>query len=100
MCTAVLPWILGASAVASTVSALSSPKVADAPATVTLESTPATPTSQDQSSTTSTENVLSDARDRRRVAASWYSTNKTSGTTTTPAVKKTLLGGLSTPLGG
>lgn len=99
MCAAVLPWLVGASAVASTVSALSSPKVPDAPAPVKIEATPATPTSQDQS-TTSTENILSDARDRRRVAASWYSTNKTSGTTTTPAVKKTLLGGLSTPLGG
>jgi hypothetical protein len=100
MCAAVLPWITAAAGAASVVSAFNKPNVPDAPAPVTIEPTPATPTSQDVSSKVTDNNVLSDARERRRVAASWYSTNKTAGVADAPAVKKTLLGGLSTTLGG
>ena len=109
---AIVPWLTGAAAVATVVSALKPapsfdmPAAPAAPAAPKVETPAPAPTVQDVNPNVVKVSTAGQARQqmRRQLAAqqSWLSTKKTGalGLTDTAATKKSsLLGGMATPLG-
>lgn len=104
---ALVPWLTGAAAVATTVSALGSrtPSINIPPAPTVQKAAPA-PTAQEVNPNVTNVSTAGEARSqlRRQLAAqqSWLSTKTTGalGLTGTAATKKaSLLGGVAAPLG-
>lgn len=102
---AVLPWLTGAAAVATTVQALKpTPSMSiDMPEAPKITAASPAPTVQDVNPTADTVSTSAQAKQKQRLIAaqqqSWLSTNLTGGQVGTANTKKTLLGGIATPLG-
>ena len=100
---AILPWLTGAAAVTSVASALKPAPSINLPEAPKIETPPPAPTVQDVSpKVTSTSAQARDQMRRQTAAAqSWLNTKNTGalGLTGTASTKKSLLGGVATPLG-
>ena len=100
---AIVPWLTGAAAVATVATALKPAPSINIPAAPKVETPPPAPTVQDVSPKVTSTSAQAREQVRRQAAASqsWLNTKNTGalGLLGTASTKKSVLGGVATPLG-